>query len=1388
MRIAVLAMQEQARLRRAGELALKESEVDVDDPRAASAEGFAIDVDDPDGDARRAAVVQGAWRLLVARLTGAAVTRASLEDLRAHHGEDPLLVAVGGVANELLSLPGLTDRDVSAVARARADARTLIAAPVDVAATPALAAAAAAALISTAPLSSPPSPSSAKMPAASTTAPTLIPAPSAAPPADPSMLLGGKTVQRVIARVVGAAISGDDDAIAAHVHVPAVDAAPLVLLRARAQTASSARSLHGVANDALARLPVRTLDHAVDELLVGAGTVDDALLDGSAIDDAVAVLVRAAAALAAALPAVLPEHAPVAFSVVVVGVHGDVVDAVVRAGAQLPRAGLLALDDDAWLRAGELATAPGETRAVDARTPWGVDRWQLSAALPRAPFVGRDDDVAACAAVLASSSTTAPVDPGRPRLLVLSGAPGLGKASLVRRGLQQAGLLDERAVVLWGAADPLQPTPYASIVGMVRALARAPAGHPRAAARVLRLVQGLADALVDDATDDATDDDDADADELRGLGPVLVELIGANDDDVDVDRSPRALRAAIRRAVLLMTRALRARAKDDRPAVFVVSGADDIDAPTRDTLAFVARHLGAHARVVLLATARPRLPSTFEELFDVTRRDIEPLDAPAAHAIAAALLGDDAAAKTGTEGPTGTSGSAAAADTAASVADSELVVSFLEDDALPRALAVLHERAKGSPLFIAHGLRWAVEGGLLQKRPDAWNSTATRWDATRFADAAVAGRMPSRLDKLLAARVLRLPQAARQVLGHCAVLGHLFTPAAVFFVGERLGLSRAAVADAVKLLTATGFLAPSRPRPGAPVFGDDAVVADDDELLAFEHPLLRAAAEQALSADEAAAVHGTVALALEALLEPRAIAPTLARHHRMAERRRAALEHLVVAARRARRLDDRAGALAMAREGLDLCLPDEHDTLFALQLEHCAVLEPTAAHGEKQQAALKDALKQLVRCAERTGDGKNIATAFARVARFHLFVGDADRAEESALRALERARGAVDAAVVQGDDVDARVRGVRDALRLLALVRFARHDVDGARRALDEARRLTRPDERRVLGVLEHQSGLFDLESNEPLAALEHLLVARAHKHACGDPAGEAAVVDAAADVFVRTGRLPQALALLSRAQALRERQGDDAGIAHGEKNRAEVLLLLGDVDGASASATRARGLARGLALERLERQAVLVLARAALARDDAAGAETLLDNVRRRVDDERDPFSAMEADLLSARVKWLRAQRASGAARERLLKTAHARATAAVVTGERRGFLSGQVLGNALVGDVLVSSGDAGLALPYALRAVELLDDRAATGLPVEEALSAVARVHRAVGDDDEAEAALARARALLHERAERLPVEARARFWSIPARKELIALADDNAGDVDAAPLTGP
>ncbi len=1262
-----LVLAEEAALIRAAMVALREVEddsfdVDADD---VSADGIAVEIDDPEAQDRWARVADAAYRLLVSRLAGAPVVRARLVEIRERHGEDALLVALSGVADALgrVGRP-LSDAEIVAVHRARADARTLLQAPRDVDGDDH--------------------------------------GDSDGRDADDDNVDGVNADDEIdpwatgstltVARALASAVDGDHEGenVGADPNATDADDAYRALLRVRAENLAAALALGDAALAATVDGSVWQATSSPDELLLKARG-----------PDAVGALIRATSALSLALP----DNATFAAAIVVGS--GDLVADVVGAAAILPVAvegGRLRLDAAAQEAVHELAELPGQPGVVDPKAPYGQERWELSALLARPAFHGRDDDVSAIANVLSRGGD-------RPRALVLGGPAGIGKSSVLRQALREGGLLGDRAAIAWGAADPLQPTPYAAVVGMVRALARAPAGHPRASTRVERLVTGLAAEL-----------GGAEKAELLALAPVIKDLVGAS-DDVDDDladrRSPRALRTSLRRAVLLVGKALLARTGDDRPLIFVVSGAEAMDAPTRDALSFVGARLGAKVRVVLLASSsKTKLPPAFEEHFAVTRRDVRPLAEEDTLAITRELL-----------------------DVASDDINAELA----------RFLSSLAERAKGSPLFAAHATRWAVEGGYITRAGLGLGWTAQRHDV-------VGARLPPRIDKLLAARVQRLPHNARQVLGHCAALGSTFMPAAVDFVGTRLGMPVEQVHQAIRLLTETGFLARSQRRPGAPVFVDDDV--KDDALLVFEHPLLRAAAEQALSDDEAKAIHGVVADALEALLDTRAVAPRLARHHKLAERRRQAVMHLVTAVRRARRMDDRQGAITMANEALELVAHDERELIFTLQLELSAVLELGASQGEKAQRALKDALKQLVRAADKTADPHRQALALGRVARFNLFLGDVEKAEEAVLRALARAREAA------ADDH----HGVRDVLRLLALICFAGRDLDGARRALDEARRLTPPAERRVLGGIEHQTGLFHLESNDPLGALEHLLLAFAHKRATADLAGEAACLDAIADVYVRTGHLWTALGLLVRALGVREAIGDDAGFAQSLKNRADVLLMAGDVEAAADEAQRARTLSKSLGLDRLEHQSAVVIARAELARQDAAAAESVLESVRRRVDEKRDPFSAMESELLSGRAKWLRAQSAVGGARDRLLKSALTRARAAVELGERRGFLSGQVLGNALLSEVLLSFGDAATALPHAQRAAELLDDRSATGLAVEEALGPYAAALRAMGDHDEAAAVVARARGLLEERASRLPRPVRERFWSMPARRALL------------------
>ncbi len=1267
---------------RAAVFALREVERDIDDdadnePDSGqvndSSEGFAVDIADAvedDAEERRRGCAAAALRLLIARLGSMAVSKAQLETIRARFGEDALLIALSAHADALFQTGGANEADVLAIHRARADARQLLQAPVDVTG--------------------------------------VLSLPGLADVANGPFL--ADTAREVAAAIDDVVSESHDPAPAEPVSPVALSTQPIAaVLRVRAATAAAARALAGVVRGSALTARLDVLASAADELIVAAR--------GDVVD-AVATLVRASSSLSQ----LLPEGAPLSFALVVS--RGDVFDDVVAAADLLPAlvgtGARLALDEHAFAHAGDLAELPGTERLVDPRAPWGHERWEVSALLARAAFRGRDDDVAACRKVLAAGGD-------RARLLVLGGPAGIGKSSLVRATLRDAGLFDDVAAVAWGAADTQQATPYAAVVGMLRALARAPAGHPRARIRVTRLVDGLAALLTDPAEQH----------ELRGLIDVVRELVGVSDvEEADVAdrRGPRALRTSLRRAVLLLGKALLARAGDERPLVFVVSGAESIDAPTRDVLQFVARMLRERVRVVLLtSSSKAKLWPGFEDPFAVTRKEVRPLGNAAAHAITREFL----AAPGASDGP----------------ADDELDVGQRD---LSQCLHVLVERAKGSPVFVGHAVRWAVEGGHITRSGFGGSWTAQRLDV-------VDQRLPTRIDKLLAARVQRLPITARQVLGHCAALGSTFLPAAVEFVGTRLGLSVDEVSQAVRLLTETGFLARSQPRPGAPIFVDDD--SQDDALLAFEHPLLRAAAEQALSEDESRAVHGVVADALEALMDTAAIAPRLARHHKRAERRRQAVRHLVVAVRRARRLDDRQGAVAMATEALELAAYDEHDTIFTLQLELCAVLEANLSVGDKHHRALKDALKHLVRAADATGDPRRQALAFARVSRFNLFLGDIDKADDAIVRALSRAREAPRA--------DATQRTIRDVLRLLAMIRFAARDIDGAQRALDEARRLTPATDRRVLGGLEQQAGAFSLEGNDPLGALQHLLVAFAHKRATTDLDGEAACLDAIADVYVRCGHLWTALSLLERSLVVRRAIGDDAGSAWTQKNRAQTLLLVGDVDGALRDASTARSVGRTGGLERLEHQASLVLARVELARNDPTAAEAIIDGMRRRLDDKHDPFAVMESELLSARAKWMRAASSSGAARDRLLKTAAARARAAVELGERRGLLSGQVLGNAMLGEVLLSQGDVGSALPYAQRAAELIDDRTATGLSIEEVFAPYVRALQALGDDDEANTVIARARSALQDRAQRLPSAEQQRFWSVSTRQSFVVAA---------------
>jgi tetratricopeptide (TPR) repeat protein len=445
--------------------------------------------------------------------------------------------------------------------------------------------------------------------------------------------------------------------------------------------------------------------------------------------------------------------------------------------------------------------------------------------------------------------------------------------------------------------------------------------------------------------------------------------------------------------------------------------------------------------------------------------------------------------------------------------------------------------------------------------------------------------------------------------------------------------------------------------------------------------------------------------------------------------------------------------MQMAREGLTLA--EEDDDRFGFQLELEKLLER-----EPDREAHAEALAELLRLGESTGDPRRQGQALVRKARSLLFHGAPTEAEAAAAQALEHFRF--------DDDPAAQAR----TLRLLGLARFERRDLEGALDALTRAEEAAE-GHTRTLGLIEHQLGMLRLETGDAPRALEHLLTSLRLCLDDGDLAAEGACLDAIAEVYSRAGRSHTALDLLDRAIALRRRIGDEEGRAQSCRNRAEVALHLGDTDAAEHEAAVARQLSRSLGLERIEHSATLVAARAALLREEPKDAEPLIENVRRRTSGDEYPYGSMEAALLSAWAKWQRAQQAKGGARQRLLTTALRRAKEATELGEKHGYALGQVLGMALTGEVMAAGGDAAGALIYSQRAAELYEERGRTSLPVEMILGAHARVLIALGDDDEAAVVLQRACDELARRAQHLPADVAERFWSPPQR----ALVQDEA-----------
>lgn len=1036
------------------------------------------------------------------------------------------------------------------------------------------------------------------------------------------------------------------------------------VLRMRARTLHAARALRAAAEDAARIAGVQLEPSAADEVVCSTWREGE---------EGVVRLVRVVAALATTASA---AAADIAYAVVAASE-----DAAATAwhASSLLRTGELVMDEASWSAvSARIAAVPGQQRTADPRAPFGTDRLEQSALLLRPPMCGRDAEREALA-----QEFRAPSD--RATLTVLYGPPGIGKSTLLRAALTDAGYDDDAAPVLWGAANADVPIPYAALTAMLRAAAGAPATSAAVRSQVEHMFALLAEHLppLDRAA-------------LAHGAAAVLPILGVGDDEEL--RSPRSQRLALRRAFVGLVAALWARAGAARPVVLVVTQAEAVDAPTRDVLELCADRMGGRLRVVFLTAGKPRAYAGLERAFAVRSVELGPLSHDAVLELVAQTLGG--------------------------VVEPEL--------------ASLLGRARGSPLHALQVVRFMVECGWL--RP-----------GEGFVAHPQARDVPQRIDKLLALRVERLAVEPRRFFATCALLGPTFSQAAAELIGVRLGMNHDDVAHALTVLVDTGALIRLEQRPGRPLFAPPGTVpSTEPTLFAFEHPLLRTAAAQALAKEELPRAHALVAEAFEALApaDSSALAVVLARHHRLAGAPDKALGPLLVAVRRSARLDDREGAVELARAALALCSGDAVLS-FPFLRELCRVRE----QGPRKQHLA--ALQELVRCAEITRDPRRRAEALLGVVRFNLRRGDPALAAEACERAMVELRGLGDA------------RLELTALRLLVVARAELGDVEHVERLHGEILARVPASDRSTHAALAHLSGTTLLAAGDIGSAVERLSRALVDARAAGDPAAEASCLESLALAYGQVDRPALALGLVERAQVRLEPAGDAHGRGRLAIVRAELLLAAGDDAGALHESMRARATAAESDDERIELRALLVAARAHLALGDAELAGPLLDQLRKRARDE-GMRAAVAAAMARARV--LRARESTGPARERLLRTAVARAREALAFTEGVEASPAIVMqAAAALAEALLLEGDADAAFPHAQRAVEHVED-GPSGPWLDEALLASARVARAMHDDDELREVRARARDILARRAGPLDAAARVRFYAAPTRAELL------------------
>ncbi len=556
---------------------------------------------------------------------------------------------------------------------------------------------------------------------------------------------------------------------------------------------------------------------------------------------------------------------------------------------------------------------------------------------------------------------------GRGQIISIVGEAGLGKSRL-KIELRES--LPKEMLWLEGRCYAhTQSSSYGPFIQILKTVLRLGSAEPQAVARIkLRAaLQSLLGAR------------------SRDLGPVVAQLLGIELEPASqavLSSDPRALQSQIVVAVRALLEGLAGRT----PAIVAFEDIHWADAASIELIT-VLMELTDFLPVVILVTCRPDTDGIawdvrFHAQRNFPHRLTEIQLAPLAH--------DDS---------------------------ESLVSNLLHVSDLPGGLRkLILDRSEGNPFFVEEIVRSLIEQQVLHRERDRWIAVG---DAARFV-------IPSTLRGLIAARIDRLPAAAKVVLQHASVVGRTFT---YRILKSLLAGDGALDQPLATLLRAELILERARlPEP---------------EYL-FKHALTQEAGYASILKDHRRDLHRNVAAFLEREWPDASDehAALLAHHWLQAQEWEQALAHTLRAAERAARLYARPEAVAHYWQALELFgrlpatdqrqreyiaavlalfdLPvwmraetDRDEGFRHLDAALRAAVERRDAPSQARLEAIKAALLndealglQAIARAEASGDAGALASALARHGAQLGWAGQYDEALRYGRRTIEVAEAA----------------------------------------------------------------------------------------------------------------------------------------------------------------------------------------------------------------------------------------------------------------------------------------------------------------------------------------------------------------------------------------------